>query len=127
MDIEISSFGVKHMAFHLQQGNTAHPVLYGAAHLISALDLPNPHSVYRLKNLDGRHEDVIRMLRYAPEKYPILSQAMDAIKHLKVKHVAFFCYGGRHRSVFMAEELVRALEQSPLKGNATITHWDVDR
>jgi UPF0042 nucleotide-binding protein len=96
--------------------------------------LPNPHWVEELRPLSGLDEPV-RAFVLAPEETGLfLAKVEDLLATLLPAYaregkayltVAMGCTGGRHRSVVLAEELGRRLEE----GGRTISifHRDVER
>jgi RNase adapter protein RapZ len=81
--------------------------------------LPNPHFVAGLRPLTGRHQKVIRYLRSHAVTQEFVTRIADILEYL-VPHyiregksyltVGIGCTGGRHRSVFIAEELAGVLQ-----------------
>jgi UPF0042 nucleotide-binding protein len=78
--------------------------------------LPNPHYDPQLRPLTGRDAPVIDYLkrdahvrRYVDDVEALLKRWLPEIARENRSHVtvAFGCTGGRHRSVFIAEELAR--------------------
>src|SRR5690606_33853814 len=80
--------------------------------------LDNPHWVDALRPLPGQDPRVGEHIR----KDPAFTEAFDRIRDLILMllpryqaqgkayaHIAFGCTGGRHRSVFVAEEIAAAL------------------
>lgn len=80
--------------------------------------LDNPHWVDELRPLTGKEEPVARHVR----KDPAYAEAFERIRDLLLMllpryeaqgkayvNIAFGCTGGRHRSVFVAEEIAAAL------------------
>jgi len=87
--------------------------------------LPNPYFVPRLKSLSGRDRKVATYLRSFRETRGFTSRVVDFLEYLLPKYmregkayltIAVGCTGGRHRSVFLVEELARLLK----KGKRTI-------
>jgi RNase adapter protein RapZ len=81
--------------------------------------LPNPHFVADLRSLTGRHRKIIRYLRSFPETGEFVQRVCDFLKYLVPFYVregksyltiGVGCTGGRHRSVFVAEEIARLLK-----------------
>jgi UPF0042 nucleotide-binding protein len=81
--------------------------------------LPNPFFVAGLRMLSGRHRDVSRYLRSFPETKEFIDRVRDFLSFLiplYVKEgkayltVGVGCTGGRHRSVFVVEELARLVK-----------------
>jgi UPF0042 nucleotide-binding protein len=95
--------------------------------------LPNPHFVARIKDLSGRDRKVVRYLRSFPETGEFVNRISNLLKYLLPYYVregksyltiAVGCTGGRHRSVFVVEELARYLKSR--KRTIHIRHRDVD-
>ncbi len=96
--------------------------------------LPNPFFVARLRRFSGRSCAVAKYLRGFQDTRDYLSRLRDFIRYLIPFYVregknyltiGIGCTGGRHRSVFMAEELCRSLR---LKGASVhVRHRDESR
>ena len=80
--------------------------------------LDNPHWVDKLRPLTGQDAPVARHIRKDPSWEAAFAQIRDLLLHLLPRYaaqgkayvnIAFGCTGGRHRSVFMAEEIAKAL------------------
>jgi RNase adapter protein RapZ len=73
--------------------------------------LKNPHFVEALRSLDGRTDRVQDFVKsdlhfdclYVPARFHALA--------FEGAHVAFGCFGGKHRSVAMAELLAKELRE----------------
>ena len=87
--------------------------------LFDARFLPNPYFVPRLKALSGRDRKVAAYLRSFPETKEFVKRVGDLLEYLLPKYmregksyltIAVGCTGGRHRSVFVVEELARFLK-----------------
>ena len=81
--------------------------------------LPNPYFDANLKAFSGRDMKVKAYLRGKPETCEFVSRAADFLQYLFPNFIeerksqvtiAVGCTGGRHRSVFVAEELAEKLE-----------------
>ena len=81
--------------------------------------LPNPHFVENLRVLSGRSRNIKTYLRKKPETIEFVSRTTDFLQYLLPNFIneqksqltiAFGCTGGRHRSVFIAEELAEKLK-----------------
>jgi UPF0042 nucleotide-binding protein len=86
--------------------------------LFDARFLPNPYFVPRLKGLSGRDRKVVRYLRSFPQTKEFVKRVSDLLQYLLPHYVregksyltvAVGCTGGRHRSVFVIEELAKVL------------------
>ena len=82
--------------------------------------LPNPNFVPRLKNKTGRDVGVRRFMDSYPQTHEFMSRLMNLLLYLLPQYVregksyltiAIGCTGGRHRSVYLAEEVANALVQ----------------
>jgi RNase adapter protein RapZ len=87
--------------------------------LFDARFLPNPFFVPRIKRLSGRDREVIKYLRSFPETKEFVKRVGDLLQYLLPNYlregksyltVAVGCTGGRHRSVFVVEELAKLLK-----------------
>jgi UPF0042 nucleotide-binding protein len=87
--------------------------------LFDARFLPNPFFVPRIKRLSGRDREVIKYLRAYPETREFVKRIADLLLYLLPNYiregksfltVAVGCTGGRHRSVFVVEELAKTLK-----------------
>jgi RNase adapter protein RapZ len=87
--------------------------------MFDARFLPNPYFVPRIKALSGRDRRVARYLRSFPETGEFVKRIGHLLKYLLPNYVregkryltiAVGCTGGRHRSVFVVEELARFLD-----------------
>ena len=81
--------------------------------------LPNPHFVPKIKAFTGRDKRVARYLRSFPETKEFVKRIGDLLKYLLPHYeregksyltIAVGCTGGRHRSVFVVEELAKSLK-----------------
>ncbi len=96
--------------------------------------LRNPHYVPELRRLDGRSEEVARYVHDDPLAAPFLDRICSLIDFALPEYeregkayltIAIGCTGGKHRSVTLAVDLARRLEQS---GHfAAIRHRDAGR
>ncbi|MDE0117361.1 MAG: RNase adapter RapZ [bacterium] len=99
--------------------------------------LPNPHWVEELRPLTGQDDAVKDFLLHGqPVAEAFLQKTEDLLKLLVPAYVregksyltiAFGCTGGRHRSVFVAEDINRRLAEDPELGiRPLIAHRDLD-
>jgi UPF0042 nucleotide-binding protein len=95
--------------------------------------LPNPHFVPRIKDLSGRDKKVVRYFRSFAETKEFVKKIDELLKYLLPKYVregksyltiAVGCTGGRHRSVFVVEELARYLKSR--KTRILVRHRDIN-
>jgi UPF0042 nucleotide-binding protein len=96
--------------------------------------LPNPHWVDELRPLTGEDEPVRQYVLAQPETGEFvrrLGHLFDLILPAYVKEgkayltIAIGCTGGRHRSVVLAEQVARLVEDHGFK--PTLLHRDVNR
>jgi UPF0042 nucleotide-binding protein len=120
MRVEVLSFGHKY-------GNPGDLEL-----LFDVRHLPNPHFVPDLKPLSGHDARVVRYLRSQDEVQETLQRFTDLLSYLLPLYrregksyvtVGIGCTGGRHRSVMIANALVRSLRREGFDARAT--HRDV--
>ena len=78
-----------------------------AKQVFDCRNLRNPHSVPKLRELDGRDSRVQEYVLNDPKSGGVVFQALQALG--RGETVAFGCYGGRHRSVALAEHLAKVL------------------
>ena len=83
--------------------------------------LPNPHYDPNLKHLTGRDAEIIAFMQGVPEAGEMCEDIRRYIEkwlaafvrdNRRYLTVAIGCTGGRHRSVYFAEQLARAFEPS---------------
>jgi RNase adapter protein RapZ len=95
--------------------------------------ISNPYFVARLKNLSGKDRAVVNYLRSFPETNEFVKRIGNLLQYLLPKYVkegkrylsiAVGCTGGRHRSVFVVEELARLLKRK--KRDIYVRHRDVN-
>lgn len=81
--------------------------------------LANPHYVRELRWQDGRDEPVVSYVRQDPRTQPFLDKMLDLVGFTIPQYIAegkayltiaIGCTGGRHRSVFVVEELAKFLQ-----------------
>jgi UPF0042 nucleotide-binding protein len=83
--------------------------------------LPNPYFVPELKGFTGKHEKVAAYVLDRPETQTFLEKIVDLCRYLFPKYqkegkayltVALGCTGGKHRSVALAAELSKRLNDA---------------
>lgn len=105
----------------------------GADFVFDARFLPNPYYVESLANKTGNDPEVIEYL----QKFEIVSEyTQEVAKMIKIAinnyskegksliYIAIGCSGGKHRSVYMVNELSRILEKDV---QVRISHRDIQR
>jgi UPF0042 nucleotide-binding protein len=102
--------------------------------LFDARFLPNPYFVSGLRSLSGRSRRISKYLLSFPETRQFLQRLTDFVSYLVPFYiregksyltVAVGCTGGRHRSVFVIEELATRLESRKLA--LRVRHRDADK
>lgn len=88
--------------------------------LIDCRSLPNPHNDQILRKLDGRDLKVRKFLvaNASPRLFDLMATATHAMD--VGLNVAFGCFGGRHRSVCLAEMLAEEASRRGL--DYTVEH-----
>jgi RNase adapter protein RapZ len=95
--------------------------------------MSNPYFIPRLKDLTGKDRAIVTYLRSFPETNEFVKRIGNLLKYLVPKYVregkryltiAVGCTGGRHRSVFVVEELARILKRK--KRTINIRHRDLN-
>ena len=90
--------------------------------------LPNPFFEESLRSLAGNDEPVAEWLGRFDEVNEAFRRVMDLISYLLPRYaeemkthlgIAMGCTGGRHRSVFMAERVAKALKK---EGHDVVVH-----
>jgi RNase adapter protein RapZ len=101
--------------------------------MFDARFLPNPFFVPQLKSLSGKDPRIIKYLRSFPETAEFVKRLGDLLKYLLPNYVregksyltiAIGCTGGRHRSVFVVEEIAKILRNK--KRAVHVRHRDVN-
>jgi UPF0042 nucleotide-binding protein len=96
--------------------------------------LPNPNYIPEFKKLTGRHRSVARYIRSFPQTQEFIERISALLIYLLPHYIregksyltiAFGCTGGHHRSVMIAGEIRKRLEQAGYK--AKENHRDVAR
>ncbi len=96
--------------------------------------LPNPHFVPEFRELTGKHPKVAAYVQQFPQTGEFLDKTTDMLEFLLPHYiqegksyltVAFGCTGGQHRSVFIAEEMKRRLEEAGYR--VKTAHRDMPR
>ena len=120
MRVQVISFGHKYGAPREMD------LLFDVRHL------SNPHFVPELRGLSGHDRRVVEYLKLKPETAETLRRFSDLLDYLLPLYqregksyvtVGIGCTGGRHRSVMVANALVRRLRRAGF--DASATHRDV--
>ena len=93
--------------------------------------LPNPHFVSSLRPFTGRDKKVAKYIRSFPQTQEFIRRISELLVYLLPHYleegksyltIAFGCTGGRHRSVFIAEEVGRRLAKAQYR--VKVSHRD---
>lgn len=89
--------------------------------------LPNPHKISAMRDLDGRHPDVVAYVLDNAKAQTTLTRLVKVALRLHREHgdaatLAIGCYGGRHRSVVIVNALAMRLRPGL---TVTVTHRDL--
>lgn len=82
----------------------------------------NPHREKHLRNLTGYDPEVQDYVTEDPTTGDVFFWAMEAVKQGHT-NIAFGCFGGRHRSVALAEILAERLKSQGLA--CTVEHTEL--
>jgi UPF0042 nucleotide-binding protein len=110
MPIKLISFGYK-------SGDVPAP----AGAVVDCRVLRNPHHVERLRSKSGLDKEVQDFIYSDPKLTDVLMEAMSLAGTKNV--IAFGCYGGRHRSVAVAEMVAKCLSKAGL--SVSIKHREL--
>jgi UPF0042 nucleotide-binding protein len=93
--------------------------------------LPNPHFVPKFRPFTGRNPQVARYILSFPQTKEFIARISELLAYL-IPHyiregksyltIAFGCTGGKHRSVFIAQEVKKRLAKSGF--NVKVVHRD---
>lgn len=83
--------------------------------------LANPHRVPQLRNLTGQHMRVIEFVQRDPSYSVLLDRSLEEVRNGS-NTVAFGCYGGRHRSVAMAEIVAAQIKKIQPTAEVELKH-----
>ena len=81
-----------------------------AAFVMDCRLMRNPHHLPKLRDLTGRDRAVQEYVMTDPKFKPMFEGALGEALH--GNHVAFGCFGGKHRSAAMAEMLATELRKA---------------
>jgi UPF0042 nucleotide-binding protein len=94
--------------------------------------LPNPNYIPRFKHLTGKNPNVAQYIRSFPQTTEFVERISALLIYLLPHYIregksyltiAFGCTGGQHRSVMIAEEIRKHLQEAGFK--AKINHRDI--
>jgi len=93
--------------------------VHGGGFIYDCRGLPNPEKVEKLKNLTGLDEPVKKFMKSQNDVNAFLDDATSMVtrsvksyirKNYNSLAVSFGCTGGKHRSVYCAEQLAKSLQ-----------------
>lgn len=117
LSIQVESFGFKH------------GVPFDADFVFDVRCLPNPYWDPALRRLDGRHPSVIEFLENHDITRSMLNDILSFLRNRIPEYrehkrnyltIAIGCTGGQHRSVYLADQIVSALQND--NQNVLIRH-----
>jgi UPF0042 nucleotide-binding protein len=96
--------------------------------------LPNPNYIPEFKHLTGKHPSVGRYIRSFPQTGEFIQRISELLIYLLPHYIregksyltiSFGCTGGHHRSVFIANEITKALKKAGF--SVRESHRDLSR
>ena len=120
--VNISSFGFKH------------GILQDADLVFDVRFLPNPYYVEELKHKTGNDKEVQDFLMQYDEAHIFLEKVKDLLDFLIPNYIkegknqlviGIGCTGGKHRSVTLANEIYKALNDDDKEYGVTLNHRDI--
>ena len=120
--VNISSFGFKH------------GILQDADLVFDVRFLPNPYYVEELKHKTGNDKEVQDFLMQFDEAHIFLNKVKDLLDFLIPNYIkegknqlviGIGCTGGKHRSVTLANEIYKALNDDDKEYGVTLNHRDI--
>jgi aminoglycoside/choline kinase family phosphotransferase len=126
---------VRVMSFSFHRGLPSDETGNGGGFIFDARSLPNPGREERFKQLTGRDAPVIEYLEQQDGVRQFLANATALVDQSVNNYrsrgfnelmVGFGCTGGQHRSVYLAEQLVKHLGASD-GVEATVHHRELER
>ena len=87
--------------------------------------LRNPHFRSDMRDIDGRHDKVQKFVACDPDFDTVYGPAKFHALTYPDTHLAFGCFGGKHRSVAMAEMLGAHLRAKGLE--VEVSHRELAR
>ena len=113
LTVNISSFSYK------KKGIPPDPTENGGGFVFDCRALPNPHRDKALRDFNGTEKPIIEFLKNKPEMQDFLSHAFLLVDQSTNRYlqrdfnhlqISFGCTGGKHRSVFSAEQMANHLK-----------------
>lgn len=109
--ILVTSFGFKH-------GSPAE------GFTIDCRNLPNPYGDKSLRVLTGKDQAVRDFVMSWDRSSKLLKIAFDAVQHGHQTQLNFGCFGGKHRSVVLADEAASRLKDAGY--DVTVKHCQLE-
>ena len=128
---ELTKLNITFLSFGFKYGIPAEADI-----LFDARFLPNPHFVAGLKDKDGREEEVRKYVFANDDSRVFIDKVSDLLDFLLPKFieegkayltVAIGCTGGRHRSVAVAEEIVKIIGNKHGNADINVRHRDITK
>jgi aminoglycoside/choline kinase family phosphotransferase len=126
---------VRVFSFSFHQGHPADETGHGGGFVFDVRNLPNPGREERYKDLTGKDQPVVDYLvqkESVREYFAHVTSLVDASvaryqqRGFKNLMVSFGCTGGQHRSVYLAEQLAKHLQNR--KGvDVRLTHHNLEK
>ncbi len=135
----MARFGSKtgeHLALTMMSFGFKYGVPSNADIVLDVRFLPNPFFVSKLKALTGKDASVSQYVLARPDSWEFLDRTFDLLSFLIPRYrqegksyltVAIGCTGGKHRSVAIAETLVKRLKESGVSTGAQLFDRDIDK
>jgi len=128
-------FLIRLYSFSYKNGGPEYdPAENGGGYVFDCRCLLNPGRIPEFRNLTGEDPEVISMLERSEEveffldhTFDLVASTADAYKAQGYKNlqVMFGCTGGRHRSVFCANELAKRLTYAGFR--TMVVHWQMEK
>jgi aminoglycoside/choline kinase family phosphotransferase len=111
---------VRLQSFSFKNGLPADEKGHGGGYIFDCRALPNPGRVKKYRTMTGKDAEIIKFLERENEVEKFIDNAyaliMQSVRNYQKRNftdlmVSFGCTGGRHRSVYCAEEIKKRLEK----------------
>jgi len=128
-------FLIRLYSFSYKNGGPEYdPAENGGGYVFDCRCLLNPGRIPELRNLTGEDHEVISMLErseavdfFLDHTFDLIASSADSYRAQGYKNlqVLFGCTGGRHRSVFCANELGKRLTYAGFR--TMVVHWQMEK
>src|ERR1700689_5297448 len=131
---EAENLTVRITSFSFHRGMPKDESGHGGGFVFDGRSLPNPGREERFKKLSGRDAPVIDYLNQQESVHQFLASVMSLVeasvseyqrRGFKSLMVSFGCTGGQHRSVYLAEQLVKRL-RGRNGGEVVVRHRELE-